>query len=314
MHQSWTRDDLFLAYRHAKSALFFDRRGVGLIDLARFEQDLDRRLLALHRRLRSSDGWFDDLPLGSVWAVPKKLRRKPRRTPRSGVVRVGHETLSDPTQIELQLRLSPSPESAIVEVLFLWQFGPALESLISRHSVGRRLSLERNRIRKTQPRLFQFWQKQYNAFRTAPIRAAQAEIRRQGSVLLISADLTSFYDSVDANFLLSEDFAQLLQDSEHNEDVAPIDIEAYDSAVRSLLRFYSRFRRTASSYTGEQLPVGVPIGSLTGHIVANLALANLDRAVQSRRTTVCYRRYVDDIIIVSRFVPTSDKKTQGHTP
>lgn len=311
MPPSWTRDDLFLAFRHAKSSLFFEARGVGLVDLARFEQNLGQRLDSLHEALCGNDGWFQDLPVGTVWVVPKKLRLKQRGTSRTRVIRAGHDASKSPTQIEVQVRLSPSPECAIVEVLFLWRFGPILDNLLSENSVGRRLSLDKHQIRKTQPTLFEYWRPRYNAFRTAPIRSAQEELRRNGSVLVISADLTSFYDSIDPQFLLSDEFLTCLQESKYDVNVNSIDIPDYVCAVRSLLKLYSRFRTIASRATGVRISKGVPIGSLTGHLVANLSLVTLDRAIESRGNTLCYRRYVDDMVIVAQVTsrPVAKLKT-----
>ena len=73
-----TRDKLFLAYRQAKAALFFERRGIGLFELAQFERDLTERLDALASRLSENGGWFDGLPNPNysqkrVVSLPKSL-------------------------------------------------------------------------------------------------------------------------------------------------------------------------------------------------------------------------------------------------
>ena len=43
--------DLYLAFRQAKTALYFERRGVGLHELAEFEQDLPNKLRELRRAI-----------------------------------------------------------------------------------------------------------------------------------------------------------------------------------------------------------------------------------------------------------------------
>jgi uncharacterized protein YkuJ len=61
-----TITDLYLAFRQAKIALYFERRGVGLLELASFEQDLPNNLRALQDKL-ANQSWFDDIKLGETY-------------------------------------------------------------------------------------------------------------------------------------------------------------------------------------------------------------------------------------------------------
>ena len=296
-----TRDELFLAYRHAKATLFFERRGVGLIDLARFESKLVTRLDDLSLLLARNGGWFDQLPTGCLWITPKKLRvSDPRGFGNSpdDVRRIGAPR--PPVDLDIQVRYIPSPECAIVEVLFLWQFGPVLQSLLSPHAIGYRLDLRRNQAIRTSRRLFEYWPRVYDHFRTVPVDKALQELKKKGSVLVLSADLANFYDTVDPSFLLNESFLDELESANY-----PINITTYRKATASLLRLYSDYRSLAHRRTGLDWSTGIPIGSLTSRLVANLVLATFDHAVESQQTTVCYRRYVDDFVIVAK-ADTSD--------
>lgn len=285
-----TRDELFLAYRQAKTALFYERRGVGLIELARFEHKLKERLDALAATLATNDGWFDGLQRGELWITPKKIRSENEK---DGFTRIGAKSRN--SDLEVQIRYIPSPECAIVEVLFLWRFGHALQTLLSKNAIGYRLDVRRKRLDPTRRWLFEYWPTRYNEFRRIPVDEAMRELDQRGSVLVLSADLASFYDTVDPSFLLSDDFVSELEHSSHEIDVAD-----YRQATRSLLGFYSSFRSLAQRRTGLDWPVGIPIGCLTSRVVANVALASLDRAVEERNETRCYRRYVDDFVIVAR--------------
>ena len=149
-----TRDDLLLAYRHAKAAIFFEYRGVGLLNLATFEHNLRRRLDSLAQRMSAHDDWFDALPLGDLWVVPKRLRVAAP----GDIVRIGTDHRDHPPPgLDVQLRLTPSPEYAIAEVLYLWKFGPVLERLIPRTALGHRLDVRRGRLTPTRRWLFQYW-------------------------------------------------------------------------------------------------------------------------------------------------------------
>lgn len=292
-----TRDELFLAYRQAKTALFFERRGVGLIDLAGFEQNLTQRLDALSTTLSENGGWFDGLPEGEVWVVPKRLRRQVTNS----VIRIGGSPSPKiGSGLDIQLRYSPSPECVIVEVLFLWQFGPILESLLSRSALGYRLDLRGGRLSKTRRWLFEYWPKRYEEFRTTPVDIAMKELSAGTSVLLLSADLTSFYDTVDPSLLLNPDFIRDLESNVQANDGMSFEITEYRQAIDSLLRFYSGFRQRAARRTGLDWAIGIPIGALTSRTVANLALATLDQSIEARESTRWYGRYVDDFVIVAK--------------
>ena len=290
-----TRDELYLAYRHAKATIFFERRGVGLLDLARFERDLPSRLDALATTLSENDGWFDGLPSGHLWITPKRLRSPDPDlfcSDATNVTRIGPVRTS--ADLDVQVRYIPSPECAIVEVLFLWRFGPVLQSLLSLNAIGYRLDLRHDRLIPTRRWLFEYWPRRYEEFRRAPIDAALRELTKNGAVLVLSADLADFYDTIDPAFLLSRDFVGELQSSHHE-----IDLTEYHRAASSLLRLYTHFRRLAVHRTGLQWETGIPIGCLTSRLVANLALATLDRSIEDREQTRCYRRYVDDFVIVA---------------
>src|SRR5688572_19109892 len=116
--------DLYLAFRQAKTALYFEKRGVGLLELAAYEQELPKNLKLLQGKLAKGK-WFDKLEIGETWIVPKRLRASQGAD--DGVVRIGasrQQAAGRP--IDIQLRLSPHPEFAIVEVMYLWRFGGVL--------------------------------------------------------------------------------------------------------------------------------------------------------------------------------------------
>ena len=293
-----TRDELYLAYRQAKITLFFDRRGVGLIDLAKFESELEKNLDELGFVHSENGGWFDALPVGEVWVVPKRLGSIAQED--IAITRIGSGPVDSYSRdLEVQVRLSPSPQVAIVEVLFLWQFGPFLESILSSNAVGYRLDIRENTLIRTRRWLFEYWQRRYEEFRTAPITAAEKELTDNGSVLVLSADLASFYDTVDPSFLISNMFIDALTEGK-NQSHSSIDYATYRDAASSLIRYYSRFRAIAARRTGLEWKTGIPIGSITGRVVANLSLATLDWAIERTKGTLCYRRYVDDMVIVAR--------------
>lgn len=287
--------DLYLAFRQAKTALYFERRGVGLLDLAAFEQDLPDNLRALQSKL-ANQSWFDNIELGETWAVPKRLRAKGAEDDR--VVRIGApRDHVGGRPVDIQLRLSPHPEFAIVEVLYLWRFGGSLDALLSKREVlGYRLDLRQRRVVPHRRWLFEYWPTRYQEFRTAPLAAAKRALASGDQVLIISGDFASFYDTVDPKFMLNDSLIADLRAVE----VEGFDADEYRRATSSLLAAYERFHADASRRAAIKIDVGVPIGALTSRLVANVALAPLDQHISMLERVFCYRRYVDDIVIVAR--------------
>jgi hypothetical protein len=74
----------------------------------------------------------------------------------------------------------------------------------------------------------------------------------------------------------------------------------YVRAANSLLGAHAEYWALASKRTGLPWKIGLPIGPLTSRVVANVALATLDRKIEAAPSTKCYRRYVDDIVVVCR--------------
>lgn len=262
-----------------------------MVDLAQYEAELPLRLDELHALL--SDGsWFDHLDVGEVWLVPKRLNAG---SARDGVVHIGTTTKTSPSVLDVQVRLSPSPAFAIAELLYLRRFGPMLDRVLSKNSIGYRLDLRANELNATRRWTFEYWPRRYQEFRSAPLNHARAALRRaQSSIMIVSADLASFYDSIDPSFLLSETFRAKLKE----RGLKPAD--DFQKATVSLLGAFERFRAKASARLEMPVRTGVPIGSLTSRLVANLSLSTLDEYIEARPGVLSYRRYVDDLVIVAR--------------
>src|SRR5690606_10539846 len=97
------------------------------------------------------------------------------------------------------------------------------------------------------------------------------------------------------SFMVSDQLVAELQAANFNE----AHLQEYKRATASLLRAYERYRKEASRRAATPITVGVPIGALTSRVVANLSLAPLDRYIAAQPGVFCYRRYVDDLVIVA---------------
>ena len=291
-----TIPELYLAFRQAKSALFFERRGVGMIKLAKYEDDLPRRLQRLQAHLDKHQ-WFDGINVGDVYCTPKRLRGELNSS--TGVIDIGGGLGGKQAGgLDIQLRLSPSPDFAIVELLYLRKFGPSLDSLLSPEVLGYRLDVRQGRLDPRRRWIFEFWQRRYQQFRSAPLDAARRVLSEGAdTALVLSADLASYYDTVDPSFLTTDEIASRWAEGGASDGA---DSGEYLTATESLLRAYQRFRAEGARRMGLPMDSGVPIGALTSRVVANLALRTLDSRILGNEAVVCYRRYVDDLAIVAK--------------
>src|SRR5687767_6490413 len=112
--------ELFLAYRQAKISVHQEQQGPGKFVWARAERNLPATLNSLRRRLDSSPGWFSGVNVGKVWLLPKKA--VPKRST-SGVTNIGGDYRARLVDLSVRPHVTPSPEFATIEVLWLWRFG-----------------------------------------------------------------------------------------------------------------------------------------------------------------------------------------------
>lgn len=299
--------DLYLAFRQAKVALFYQRHEIGLLEVARYEQDLESNLTRLRQMLSVNGGWFDDISIGQVFVVPKRFRtvESERQEVRIGVAPRGVQH----RPLEIQLRLAPSADFAIVETLYLWRFGPLIDGLLTSSAIGNRLDTRDHQLSQTRRWLFQYWPPRYQEFRNFPIGTARRVLLDADAfATIVSVDLASYYDTIASNFLLSESFISTLS-SFADERFLEFDQEEYRIATSSLNQAYRRYQQSARFLVGGSWKTGIPIGALTSPVVANAALTTLDRRILANPSTVSYRRYVDDIVIVAKDPQLKDLDT-----
>ena len=277
--------------------MFHELRGAGMLEFAEYERRLNTRLLSLKKRL-SKDAWFDSLELGNVWLTPKASDQPVDH----GIRRVGtmppQQTAS---ALQVRVILAPAVDYLITEVLFLWRYGALLDGALGERSLGNRLDLRRGYLTKEQHHLFEFWPRRYREFKQAPVLAATEHLAAYADpgCLVISLDFTSFYDSIQPSFILSSGFVESLA-IRAAELQQRFDTDSYHHATKSLLKSITRYWRATGELVGRTPTRGIPIGSITSRIIANLALQPLNQHIQSHPDLIHYSRYVDDITIVAQ--------------
>ncbi len=293
-----TFTDVVLAFRQAKNTIASEQGIVGLIELARFEMHLATRVHRL-RALLKNDRWFDGVDVGRLVVVPKSAA--PTSLEHGGIVRIGGSPTSK-MRLSVRLQLEPTAEFAIAEVLYLWEFGGALEAILDASCLGYRLRRVREDgvMDRNSRAVYEYWPSAFARYRDDPLAAARTALLNHKRVVVTSTDIVSFFDSIDPNFLLQNDFIESVAEASRQR-ARPFSQERYRTATRSLLAKFAAFRQLRGSVGGPNIDVdiGVPIGAFTSRVIANVALASVDRAIQALPHVLLYRRYVDDIVTVS---------------
>jgi hypothetical protein len=289
--------NLLLAFRQAKIALARERETVGLFALADYELALASNLRRLGASLQARP-WFAAVSVGQLVVMPKPTVEEQPDTANKPIV-IGPQPQHS-NKLAVRLQLEPTCDFAIVEILYLWRFGKVLEALLTDNCVGYRLKRNKDgEIDLFGREIFGHWQTAFNAYRDDPIRDAKRAITSGEHVVVVSTDISTFFDSVDPSFLTRPQFVARLETASAAEELE-FDSAEFLVATKTLLRAFDDFRglrRTCAADVDTTL--GVPIGALTSRLIANLALAGTDAQIASLPGVRLYRRYVDDIIVVT---------------
>lgn len=289
--------DLLLAYRQAKHALYQEQRGLGRLDIAKAESRLPALLDGLAHTLRSTPGWFSATTAGRVWVVPKKAAAQPRNR---GTVVIGRDDAAAVRRLDIRLHLGVSVEFAIIEILWLWTFGAALESLLTDSTKANRLKTVAGRttIDRRARGPFEYWPPAYAEFRSQAFAAAETLLAAGEDCTLATFDLATYYDEIDPDFLIDDVFVERVASSAAKAGIH-FDQQEYVRATTTLVAAFGRYRTDCAQLTGLPVTRGIPIGCLSSRVIANLALAPLDDYVRRQPGVQYYGRYVDDIILVA---------------
>lgn len=294
-------EHLFWTYRLAKFEVTAERRGVGRFAFGRFERDLANKLSALAKTGISPDRLFRDIEPGRVWVRPKAVDRPARPADHGLFVSVPQPTHDHQiTGMSVRVLLEPTPEFATSEILWLRQFGAALEAVLGPQCLGNRLDVrgEPPSIAVGGRRAYRYWAPAYRKFRQQALALAKRSLKKPSRrCALVVLDLAAYYDNINPSFLVLSDFLDEVEAAALSRSI-PFDRAEYLAATEGLLSAFRRFRAAVKKEVGVGPRRGIPIGSLTARIIANLALVELDRHVASRPGVCHYARYVDDILIV----------------
>jgi len=305
-----TREDVGIAYRKAKADLFYERGHVNAFALSEYEDNLSPNLEALYQHLQlNSLEWMTSQTFCGDWSVISKAIGN------DGIHEKSEWHPSDPDTIwRLHVeklkrkKLRPTAEFRVVGIhsvdfhvisaLWLMKVGHVYDSALGPQAYGSRLRrLHRpdllTGIHSINPRSlgsFKHYLEPYRQWRDRGLHAIKSAVHAGKRVVAITADVRQFYHRLSPEFLLDERYIRALGVWDQLDG----DMQAF---TNSLLEAISAWcSRTPLHQANPR--IGVPVGLPASRLIANVALADVDRTILAELSPLYYGRYVDDIMLV----------------
>lgn len=316
-------EQLYLAYRKAKSDVYFERTQPMAEAFCAYEGNLHQNLETLRNKLIAPEpDWPRSVSfIGTFGYIPKGLKTPVTKT----TAKVEpHFSLSDPDQAWEALLRKSKPDKPVVEfrpvahltvdmyiVCALWLniVGHKYDACLEECARGTRLRRFRSSahgkskvgdFHKQAPGSFQPYFAAYREWREQGLKAIRRELSEGRKVVALTMDLTAFYHNVDANFLINETFLKKARfQSKNGASLSKRDGEFTKQLVIAFETWASQLPNFDKAG-----PVGVPVGPSAPRVIANVLLVEFDRLIQKNLSPIYYGRYVDDIFLV-----LSDKDT-----
>lgn len=301
---TFTLQDLGIAYRKAKVDLYYSSQ-VSLQAITDYEEDLETNLVLLLKRLNTeSTEWVDDGFIGDWTLAPKVIIESPstNNSQNNGLIfsspedKWRHTCETSNVVAEFRLMANVSIDFHVLSALWILKVGHKYDEKLNNCSYG-------NRLRRTEAGAFSTlslgsfkpYLKPFRDWRDNGIKAMRTALEANKKIVALTADVSSFYHELNADFMLDPGFNSLL-----NIELSSDEQKLHEVFINAL--------KAWANIT--PLKKGLPVGLPASAVVANLALIELDHLIEQQIVPIYYGRYVDDIILVmengANFVNTSD--------
>lgn len=314
MHRSekeiFSLGNLYVAYRKAKAEAFYESTHFHALAFTKYEQALDLNLRSLRSRLvaRQADWQTDGTFLGDHAYLPKSVDCSAWDTNNEG-----HFRALDPRQdwqrrfsetkqrafASLRLVIRPTVDFQVISALWVLIVGQLFDGLLDRKtSFGNRLRRSHAMPRDERinaaganlatPSLFAPYFSAYREWREGGLSAMETSLEAGKSILAITMDIERFYHRVSPRFLLRPSFL-----SAFGLTLTRPERQFTERLLQAIATWYE------ATPDFRLRPEGaIPVGLSASKIIANVLLAEFDRAVVEKLEPVYYGRYVDDIFLV----------------
>lgn len=299
-----TLQDLGLAYRKAKVDLYYSSHA-SLDAIANYEENLHTKLSALLAKLQGDDeSWVTQAEFIGGWTLATKsvdmscweqhceehgnglIFSSPAEkwVHACGLLSEGERPQKPKAEFRVMARCSL--DFHVLSTLWMLQVGHLFDAKLTACAYG-------NRLRRTQGSQginqlslgsFQPYLKPFRDWRDNGIEAMCTALAADKKIVALTADVSSFYHELNPDFMLDPSFV-----------LNVLGLELTDSQGK-LHRLFIQALKVWAQIT--PLKKGLPVGLPASAVVANVALAELDRIVEQQLAPLYYGRYVDDILLV----------------
>lgn len=295
--------DLGMAYRKAKVDLYYSSHA-SLTAIADYEDELHEHLTALLEKINGVDETWVTTPdfLGTWLLATKSVNldgwKKCKATDGNGLIfsspadEWAHACSvladqSEPAKPEAEFRVMAkcSIDLHVLSTLWMMKVGHFFDAKLTSCAMGNRLRRSQDdTINELSLGSFEPYLMPFRKWRDNGINAMRGALDEGKKIVALTADVTSFYHELNPGFMLDPAFVNHVLELEFNAENAKL----HRLFIRALVAW------------AELTPLrkGLPVGLPASAVVANVALIELDRAIEEEVVPLYYGRYVDDILLV----------------
>ena len=297
-----TLSEVWIAYRKAKFEAYKDKQCAQSFKFVKYEQEIANNLASAFDWLsQANHEAIGEIPESRCQTIPKSL------VSNSVDSRQGHfahyDNISTWKQRHKEKRAGASFRQIIdspvnvqlLDTLWCMRTGEKLDRLLSNKTVfanrlRRRFYNLPSGSNQVEPlnlhahAIFKSYVSQYGLWRQLGLDSTRSALEEGKTVVVFTLDISSYYNSIDIDFLDNESFLEHF----------PYEATAVDVALTESIANLIKDWRT------KYLPdpnLGIPIGLRSSCIIANAYLAPFDNLLSEQLSPIFYGRYVDDIFL-----------------
>ncbi|TFD88581.1 Reverse transcriptase [Cryobacterium lactosi] len=296
---SWTLVDMGMAYRKAKLDLYYTT-SPSVTAIADYEANLEANLRALRKRIngKSADWVKEPDFLGGYVYLPTTVKVVTRSEDDDELMvsapadlwrqirdRMATEAPTNRPTAEFRLTAKCSIDLHVLSTLWMMKVGHKFDDSLTVSAYGNRLRRQANGgLNELSLGSFSPYMAPFRTWRDEGLSSMRKALSEDKRIVAITADVSSFYHELDPRFM---------QDSAFVSGVLGLELTGPEEKLNGL--FIEAIRAWAAL---TPLRRGLPVGLPASAVIANMALIELDRAMEREVVPLYYGRYVDDIMLV----------------
>ena len=298
-----TLQDLGLAYRKAKVDLYYSSHA-SLDAIADYEENLHAKLSALLVNLEGEDdSWVTKPEFLGGWTLATKsvdmscweqyreqhgnglIFSSPAEEWTYACTLLADDDKPQRPKAEFRVMAQCSLDFHVLSTLWILEVGHIFDAKLTDRAYGNRLRRKQDKqLNHLSLGTFEPYLKPFRDWRDKGIEAMRTALDADKKIVALTADVRSFYHELHPGFMLDPAFVV---------NLLGLELSAPQAKLHSL--FIQALKAWAAA---TPLKKGLPVGLPASAVVANIALAELDRFVEEQCAPLYYGRYVDDILLV----------------